>query len=186
MSQQTIDGKDPALEMWCRGWGPVPARFMFVGISAGRLGAIKTQVPFTKGPSGRLLQRCLGRLGLSESDEFSVGPHLVDCYLTNFVKGVCLTEKGLNRLPTDSEFEFWWPELAREIHQVKPKVLIALGDDVHEKLSACLARQMPVITLDYERLVKLKHPRAYGSHGALSNRRAFVTMVTDYQEALGL
>jgi len=51
-----IDGKDPAFEEACEGYGTIPADFMFVGISAGRLGALKTKTPFTKSASGRIMQ----------------------------------------------------------------------------------------------------------------------------------
>jgi hypothetical protein len=82
---------------------------MFVGISAGRLGALVSKVPFTKDASGRIFQRCLNRLGLSESDEFSLKPQLRDCYVTNLVKSRVLTSKGLNRLPTVREMLDWLP-----------------------------------------------------------------------------
>ena len=179
--QASIDGKNPALEEWCRGYGVLPSDFLFVGISAGRLGAIKTQVPFTKGPSGRLLQRCLGVLGLSEGDEFSIRPKLVNCYLTNFVKGVCLKDDGLNRLPTQEEFDFWWPSLSKEIYDVRPKKVVALGGVVWENLKRAMNPKVCA-----EIVVPLKHPRAYNSHGALGGSPAFAEMVKDYREALGL
>src|SRR5712692_7170182 len=61
------DEKNPAFDRACEGYGSSPAKFMFVGISAGRLGARITKVPFTKDASGRIFQRCLGRLGLSKT-----------------------------------------------------------------------------------------------------------------------
>jgi uracil-DNA glycosylase family 4 len=182
----TLDGKDPALEPWCAGYGPVPAEYMLVGISAGRLGAIKTQVPFTKGPSGRLLQRCLGRLGLSESDEFSVRPRLVRCYLTNFVKGVCLTEGGLNRLPTEPEWEHWSRPMMQEVNTVHPRVVVALGRAVWDHLLRLEVFEQPFFssyTTDI-RVRAVNHPRFYESHGALAGGRWFERMVGDYRRAL--
>jgi uracil-DNA glycosylase len=101
--------KAKPLKAECEGYGCIPADFMFVGISAGRLGALVSKVPFTKDASGRIFQRCLNRLGLSESDEFSLKPQLRDCYVTNLVKSRVLTSKGLNRLPTVREMLDWLP-----------------------------------------------------------------------------
>lgn len=111
----------------CQGYGAVPADYMFVGISAGRLGALVTRVPFTKDASGRIFQRCLGRLHLSTSDEFSLKPNLVNCYVTNLVKARVLTKSGLNRLPTPKEVETWLPTFRAEVESLKPKLILALG-----------------------------------------------------------
>lgn len=159
-----------ALVSWCDGYGPIPADNMFVGISAGRLGALQTKVPFTKDASGRLLQRCLGELGLSQSDEFSMRPELWNCYITNLVKGRCLTPEGLNRLPTLQEVLFWLPTFIKEVERVRPKVILCLSKGVYQ-----------TVRFRYPRLARpLKHPRWYQSHGALSNQKAFKLMVMDY------
>jgi len=162
-------------EAACDGYGCAPANFMFVGISAGRLGALKTRVPFTQDASGRIFQRCLGRLGLSRSDEFSVKPELVNCYVTNLVKARILTKQGLNRLPTIKEIVYWLPMLRDEITQVRPKRVIALG-----KLVSRWLRK------EYPHLVKeVPHPRWYQAHGALAQgSRSFEQMVRDYKVAL--
>ena len=161
-------------ELWCDGYGCIPADFMFVGISAGRLGALQSKVPFTKDASGRLLQRCLGELGLSKNDEFSQAPQLVNCFITNLVKGRCLTPEGLNRLPTMKEYLFWTQTFINEVEKVKPVKILCLGADVYTS-----------VRFRYPQLArKLKHPRWYQAHGALSNQKAFRTMVFDYaQEA---
>jgi len=161
-------------ELWCDGYGVKPADFMFVGISAGRLGALQSKVPFTKDASGRLLQRCLGSLGLSKSDEFSLEPELVNCYITNLVKGRCLDEKGNNRLPTMKEYLFWLPHFSYEVENVRPEKILCLSADVYSSVRfryPSLARQ-------------LKHPRWYQAHGAISNHKAFLQMVADYRKEI--
>jgi uracil-DNA glycosylase family 4 len=162
-------------EVWCEGYGSVPADLMFVGISAGRLGALQTHVPFTKDASGRLLQRCLGSLGLSKSDEFSLAPELVNCYITNLVKGRCLTDEGLNRLPTMKEILWWQPRFVEEVEKVEPKLILCLGEQVFS-----------TVRFRYPRLARqLRHPRWYQAHGALSNEKSFRTMVFDYAQEVG-
>ena len=152
---------------------------MFVGISAGKLGVLKTSVPFTKDSSGRLLQRCLGKLGWSESDEFSERPVLKDCWITNIVKGRILDEKGNNRLPTLKEIEYWWPTFDREIQTVNPERILALGDVVWNTLHRKLRFEY------LNRTVQAKHPRWYASHGAIKDDSpAFKSMLTDYATLL--
>ncbi len=181
---QTLDGQNPALVSFCDGYGAIPADYFFCGISAGRLGALITRVPFTKDASGRIFQRCLGRLELSNSDEFSLKPDLVNCYITNLVKGRCLTPDGLNRLPTVEEIAFWLPKLEEELQQVKPRLLIALGDLVFESLQDEYRRSYTHWGI---KLRKVKHPRNYQAHGALAfESKSFEQMVTDYKEALKL
>lgn len=171
-----IENKPKSLE--CDGYGCVPADFMFVGISAGRLGALISKVPFTKDASGRIFQRCLNRLGLSKSDEFSLKPELINCYITNLVKSRVLTKKGLNRLPTQREMIDWFPYFVEEEAKVKPKKILCLGDLVFNFLvkNNCFEAS----------LIVLKHPRWYQSHGALKpGSMAFASMVQDYKiEAL--
>lgn len=161
----------------CEGYGAVPADFMFVGISAGRLGALVTRVPLTKDASGRLFQRCLFRLGLSESDEFSTRPALVNCYTTNLVKARVLTKQGLNRLPTVREVLDWLSVFEEEVVLVRPKMIVALGDFVYRHV-----RQW------YPRLTRrAPHPRWYASHGALAQGSPmFEQMVRDYGKVCDL
>lgn len=159
----------------CDGFGCVPADIMFVGISAGRLGALITKVPLTKDASGRVFQRCLGKLGFSESDEFSLSPTLKNCYVTNLVKSRVLTKEGLNRLPTTKEVYEWLPYLRAEIDKVQPKKVFALGSFVAHHLR-CFAGIC---------LIQIKHPRWYQAHGALNpDSQAFHKMVEEYKTAI--
>jgi len=95
------------------------------------------------------------------------------CYVTNLVKGVCLTEKGMNRLPTIKEIEFWWPHFYREFEEVRPEIVIAMGDLVYRTLCRKGVRARMV-----------KHPRWYESHGAISNNASYDKMLRDYEEAV--
>jgi len=165
----------------CEGYGAIPAKFMFVGISAGKLGALQTRIPFTKDSSGRLFQRCLGRLGLSETDEFALKPVLRDSYVTNLVKGRILDDSGNNRLPTLKEIEFWWDAMQSEILGVNPQRTLAMSDLVWQVFE----RRLSLDTLHLVRQVK--HPRWYASHGALAKDNSyFEDMVKEYRDALGL
>lgn len=158
---------------------------MFVGISAGKLGALQTEVPFTKDMSGRLLQRTLYYLGLSKTtDEKTLKPELVDCYITNMVKGRILDQNGNNRLPTKEEIAYWLPAFERELWQVKPKKVIALGQLVFDSITEAFM-ELKVNYPPNIQLIKLKHPRAYGSRGAINkNSDAWLDMLTDYRETL--
>ena len=158
----------------CDGYGDVPAKFMFIGLSAGKLGALITKVPFTKDGSGRLLQRTFGALGLSKSDEFSIQPDLKNIYVTNLAKGKYLDENNNNRLPTEDEVYDWWPYLEDEISLVGPKAIFALGKLVYKKLDDA-----------YPNVIYAKHPRAYLSNGGLKiGSKASDQMISDYRSLL--
>jgi len=165
------------LELECDGYGCVPSYFMFVGISAGQRGALISKVPLTKDASGRIFQRCLKVLDLSESDEYSVSPKL-KCYVTNLVKSRILTKEGKNRLPTQREMIDWLPYFEKEVEKVQPKKIVALGSLVAEFLRRNGFRHL---------VIEVKHPRWYQAHGALSlGSSAFEDMVRDYKQILGI
>jgi len=167
--------EQPYKTLSCQGYGQIHCRFMFVGISAGKLGALQTNVPFTKDSSGRLLQRVLGELLLSNSDEFSLKPELVNCWITNLVKGRILDEKGNNRLPNKKEIEWWKPYFADEYNYVKPFRVVALGKLVYEELLGDVVTHMSF----------LNHPRWYASHGAINkDTKAWKQMASDYKKVL--
>lgn len=167
-----------AFELECNGYGSIPAKIMFVGISAGRRGALITKVPLTHDASGRIFQRCLKEFGFSSSDEFSDKPILKGCYITNLVKGRCLTKDGLNRLPSVKEVLFWWSHFLRECQRVQPEIIVALGGFVWRWL-----RQLS----GSFNVVYVKHPRWYQAHGALKVQSpAFKQMVTDYYNAISV
>lgn len=171
-----------SFEEACEGYGKVPAEFMFVGISAGKLGALVTRVPFTKDSSGRLFQRCLYRLGLSNTpDESSVKPDL-NCYVTNLVKGRILTAQGNNRLPSLKEMEYWYTKFLGETTVVQPKNIVAMSDLVWRYFQR---KGWRTIGHRLGRLHVVKHPRWYASHGALKpGSEAFEQMVKDYGQCI--
>ncbi len=173
-------------ELACEGYGCIPARYLFVGISAGRLGALVSKVPLTRDASGRVFQRCLKELGLSESDESCEAPILKDAYVTNLVKGRCLTEGGLNRLPTVQEIDYWFPAFMEEYIRVRPERILALGHLVFQEI----ARRGPIervgeLPSPLGLLREVRHPRWFQSHGALKPlSKAFLDMCLEYRMAL--
>jgi len=175
-------------QLECEGYGCVPAKWMFVGISAGRRGALLSKVPLTKDASGRIFQRCLRELGLSESDEFSLKPVLKDTYLTNLVKGRCLDEDGNNRMPTDEEVSYWTPRLVDEIRKVRPDnkdetMVVALGDFVWRRFGP--VQRAFLLERRRIRTFPVKHPRWFCSQGGLKpDSPAFKTMVEEYRTRL--
>lgn len=186
MTQATIDGIEAYKVEACKGYGCIPAKIMLIGISAGKLGALQTEVPFTKDMSGRLLQRTLYRIGLSKTaDEKTFAPELVNCYITNLVKGRILDDNGNNRLPYPSEVAYWIPKLQEEIKTVRPKIIIALGQFVWDAMNYYQAQGMLSFNVGtYFR--KANHPRGYGSRGAISTSSpkgiaSFERMVADYR-----
>lgn len=178
---QSLDGLKPYQVKSCEGFGVKDCRFMFVGISAGKLGALKTNVPFTKDGSGRMLQRTLKALGLSKSDEFSLKPELVDCWITNLVKGRILDDKGNNRLPNQIEINYWWNDFVNEFETVNPKTIVAVGklvyDMIRNNMSYHIQKDVRVVM----------HPRWYFSHGGIKDgSKASLQMIQDYRKVLDI
>ena len=107
------------------GYGDSNAGFLFIGEAPGAKGADMTGVPFTRDRSGKRLQCLLIRLGLSqETDEGCESPRLMNCYVTNLIR---CNPPG-NRNPKRDEIENCQPYLEEEIRQVRPKVVIPIGN----------------------------------------------------------
>lgn len=173
MNEDIPDYKKPV----CAGYGVIRPKYMFVGISGGRLGCIQTGIPFTRDMSGRLFQRVLGKLGYSKSDEFSENPELVNCYMTNLVKGKILTTTGCNRAPTNEEIRYWLDDFYEECWRITPQKIVAVGSIVYDYLKD---EGFPA------KVLKVKHPSWYGRHGALDENNIFwKDMYNDYLEVLG-
>lgn len=94
-----------------RGYGNTDSGIVVVGIAAGRDEYNSSKRPFT-GPAGRLLDNTLAALG-----DFSRS----DIYTTN----ICCQ---WNDKPEASEIEVCWPRFVRELRELKPKLIITLGD----------------------------------------------------------
>jgi len=111
-----------------KGYGDKNATFLVIGLAPGRNGADLTGVPFTRDPSGALLQEALIKAGLSdEKNPHMSNPRLKDVYITNLVKCNPQDEKGRNRNPSHFEVQNCISLMNQEVSDVKPKVIILLG-----------------------------------------------------------
>lgn len=96
--------------------GPQNAKVAFVGASPGPIEAARKE-PFV-GPAGAVLNESfLKPLGLSREQVF----------LTNAVPLYLTDEKGNVREPTPREVEEWKPWLTRQLDEVHPGIVVALG-----------------------------------------------------------
>ncbi|MFC3123623.1 UdgX family uracil-DNA binding protein [Pseudoroseomonas globiformis] len=114
------------------GEGPLDAPMMLVGEQPGdeedRAGR-----PFI-GPAGRLLDRALQEAGIDRTA----------CYVTNAVKHFKYVQRGPRRLhqtPDAGDIAHYRPFLMREIVQVAPGLLVALGATASQAL---LGRKVPI------------------------------------------
>ena len=94
------------------GEGPVPCDVMFIGEAPGE---VEDQLarPFV-GPAGKKLDEILASVGIRREE----------VYITNTVK--CRPPN--NRLPQKDEMEACWPYLEAQISQLKPKIIVTLGN----------------------------------------------------------
>jgi len=110
------------------GYGDNNAKIMLVGMAPGRNGADITGVPFTRDPSGVLLQECLIAAGFSlESDPKNEHPKLRDIYITNLVKCNPKEEGGRNRTPSQEEIFNCLPFFEQEIREINPEIIVTFG-----------------------------------------------------------
>jgi uracil-DNA glycosylase family 4 len=115
------------------GAGNSDARVMMVGLAPGKDGADLTGIPFTRDPSGELINELIASVGLSRGE---------DVFITNLVKCNPKDEKGRNRSPSKKEIANCCKYLKREIDCIKPKIIIAFGKDATEFLVAQKVTQM--------------------------------------------
>ncbi len=94
------------------GEGPENAEIMLVGQNPGREEA-KQGRPFV-GKSGKYLDVVLRRNNLDRGK----------LYITSVVKETT----PRNRRPTGQEIRYWMPYLLEEIRQVKPKIIVLMGN----------------------------------------------------------
>jgi DNA polymerase len=163
------------------GEGAEDARLMLVGEQPGdredRVGR-----PFV-GPSGRVLDRALDRLGLSRDT----------VYITNVVKHFGFEERGskrIHRRPTDRVVEICRPWLEAELRQVEPGAIVALGATAAgalcgRRVAITRERGRPIRTPHAELLVPTFHPAAILRHPEpAGKRRRFEALVGDIGRAL--
>ena len=115
------------------GEGPQNAEIMLIGQNPGGEEA-RQRRPFV-GKSGRYLDSVLRRNNIDRSR----------LYITSVVKE---TTPG-NRKPTAREISYWMPYLLEEIRQVKPRVVVLMGE---------VAWKIP--RLDNIRYIETYHPSA--------------------------
>ena len=115
------------------GEGPQNAEIMLIGQNPGGEEA-RQRKPFV-GKSGRYLDSVLRRNNIDRSR----------LYITSAVKE---TTPG-NRKPTAREISYWMPYLLEEIRQVKPRVVVLMGE---------VAWKIP--RLDNIRYIETYHPSA--------------------------
>ena len=107
------------------GMGNSNAKVMMVGLAPGKDGADLTGIPFTRDPSGELINELIASIGLSREE---------DIFITNLVKCNPKDEKGRNRPPSKQEIANCCQYLKREIDCIKPRIIIAFGKDATEFL----------------------------------------------------
>lgn len=95
----------------------VPGKLMFVGIQPGFEEEKKGL--FFCGESGQYLQSELLKIGIDPEQ---------DCWFTNVMKCRCVSDNNRTREPEPSEMKICGEFLKREIQQVKPKLIVLLGD----------------------------------------------------------
>ncbi len=95
-----------------KGSGPRNAKLMFIGEAPGAE-EIKQGKPFV-GRAGKFLNELLKKNRINRNK----------VYITNVVK----IRPPNNRKPTRKEIIKWLPELSREIHTIRPKIIVLLGD----------------------------------------------------------
>lgn len=124
--------------------GPGDSRLLVVGLAPGMHGANATGRPFTGDYAGVLLYRTLFETGFSNqahSRHIDDGLRLHDCRITNAVK--CLPPANK---PTGVEIRNCNGFLARELAEVAPRVVIALGRVAHDavlRALGCRLRDFP-------------------------------------------
>lgn len=108
-----------------RGIGSPRAKIIIVGLAPGKDGADLTGIPFTRDPSGELINEMLSAAGLSRDQ---------DVFITNLVKCNPKDAKGRNRTPSKEEIKNCFPYLRCEIDYLKPRIIIPLGKAATEFL----------------------------------------------------
>ena len=113
------------------GEGNIKADIMIVGEAPGKT-EDNTTVPFT-GVSGKFMNKLIDQVAREEK-----APHLSrsKIYVTNVTKCRPVDSDGKDRKPTDLEAMACRPILERQIHIVKPKVILAVGKVAIEQLWA--------------------------------------------------
>lgn len=148
------------------GMGNSNAKVMMVGLAPGKDGADLTGIPFTRDPSGELINELIASIGLSREE---------DIFITNLVKCNPKDEKGRNRPPSKQEIANCCQYLKREIDCIKPRIIIAFGKDATEFLIDKKVSQMSKVhgkmeTINGLLIFPFIHP-AYVIRGAYAKQK---------------
>lgn len=103
--------------VWSRGSGK--KRLLIVGEAPGQ-NEDETGLPFI-GASGKMLEKMLASIGLDSQE---------DCWIVN----ACKCRPPDNRKPTAGETDACFPYLQRQIIELQPKVILAVGDTSTKRL----------------------------------------------------
>lgn len=84
------------------------------------------------GRAGKLLDKMLDHIGLNRENVYvtnvvKIRPTQLPLDTTSGIYSNITMIKFQNRTPTDEELESWKPLLIKEIKEIKPKVILALG-----------------------------------------------------------
>jgi DNA polymerase len=162
------------------GEGPPGAALMFVGEQPGDEEDLAGR-PFI-GPAGRLFDRALAEAGLDRTS----------AYVTNAVKHFKYVQTGKRRLhqkPDTGDITYYRPFLLKEVQQIGPRLLVALGATAAQSL---LGRKIPVLKLRGEILPgPFERPVFLTVHPSFllrlpdpdSKRREYEAFVDDLREA---
>jgi DNA polymerase-1 len=131
--------------------GPKDADIVLIGEAPGRDEA-RIGAPFV-GKSGQLLEDLIARSGLSRQHKLR---------MTNAVRCRPSDAMGQNRTPTTEEVMCCRPHLEAELHQVKPRAIIPLGNialqSIHKKTRASGITQVRGIPSTNEEFACLEIP----------------------------
>ncbi len=148
------------------GFGKEDANIMLIGLAPGKDGADLTGIPFTRDPSGLLLDEMLRNAGISRE---------LDVYITNLVKCNPRDNKDRNRPPSNNEIQSCWPFLKKEIEMVQPKLIISLGKSASDFFIRERSKSMKEIhgkeyKLDDKIVIPFIHP-GYVIRGAYNKNK---------------
>lgn len=147
LNKNDEDNIDELIEKAMPGKGATDAEVMFVGGSPSKLDMIRDSV-FT-GPVGATLQEKYA----SEIDANGM-------FITNAVPEYLSDDDGNPREPTEEDIEKWMPLLKKQIEQVWPEHIVALG-----KSAKSAVEQATGISFDESDNEWVPHPRALNIHG---------------------
>lgn len=116
------------------GSGPKSARIVFVGEAPGEQEDLKG-VPFV-GRAGQFLDSMLAEVGIERSRVF----------ITNVVR----CRPPSNRKPRDDEIERCLLNLAAELSELRPKIVVALGSVALKALTGCTGQLSAMIGKEFE------------------------------------